>query len=1555
MPRSCFAVGLLVVILAGAGCPLGNGAPTLGVFPTAFNLNIHETTTTFRLYNQGGGELSWEIGATPPWIHVDPAGTGVTTTNHTEFTITVDRSGLMDGSHTGDFLITSNGGSQLVTVTLIVVPVPILEVSPAQIDFGETSASAIEICNAGTGQLDFTLQGPAWLTVEPASGSVAPGECDTVELIVNRSGQAPGLNTGTLTITSNGGNRQLALSMEVPPVVVSPAIINFGRTLSVATATISNSANQPHSFTIPPPYPAWIAEVTPNSGTVPAAGEVSVTIRADRAALQPGEFAGLLTVLSPGGDGEVRLRIEGPRPVLALTPTALEFFDADFNAEGIATSTVSVRNSGDGALTWTVLSDLPPWLSANPMAGTVATVSAPISVSVDRTLINPNRDADATAQLTVRAVVAGVTQTAVVNITARVLPPTLTATPLNLDFGTWQSQKLLAVWNSGVGTVHWNVDAASFPVWLSLSATSGSATGSETNPVIAAVNRTGLGPQVGGYAHTFQITGTDGDGAALNPVSVRVTMNVADVPTINVDTGLDAQGIPNIDEFGVPYLPFGTRTNSLTFRVANVGTGVLNWSIDTTMLPTWVTSISPSQDAIDAGAERSVTVTVSRANLPFGSVNHLLILASNDPNNRQQPLRLEMQVPKVVRIGAKPAQLSFGLFDLTSFVEVANLGDPGSVLTFAIESNKPWLFFYPETGTSIGTGLDVKDWRPINIAIDRSALDATGSVAELTIRAFETEQNGNRVFLEDVPPAVVRVSVEAADLTFETAEARLRIPSLARFILTMRDIRYQSIPLARDIIDQYIDSFAVFQDGVVMEVEESEQFLKSGTGSSGANLKTNVAIVLDYSGSMVNAASNVEDPLIATAADPLQEAYERAVSRLLDELPAHYRIALMEFHDRGQPTRVVRGLDLNNDGIITPDELPLVENDRGRRFFVTETDFTTDRNTLLARLRSIGPNIEDHGSSDVLLAALEAAERIVYEDSIYNRHPFDDADVRIVIFISDGRLTTPPGEVNDVIDALAEMKVRFLPIGWGQNVNHEPLARLAAKTGGHYYATRGQPSDTVLDAFGRQVRIPVFSEFMDHVSTDDPAVDPCDQSLPKDLKSQVVFSFVSLNEERAVETRVEAAFDNPNDDSGVCLPDQRTISGWFHQEHDFDEIVGEVRLGQISMRTDGNGTGAADLRIRLEYAPRNIRKFEFTIEAPEPFTVSQIPLDDGGIIEDWIPAAGNPIGQTMLGTYRFDAPPGTVLRYSDFGDMLNVRFDNAIVEFRVLLTVNNEIYANEDLEPKYFIYPDSIPIRLGEFLAPAFPTPSIRVAGDTLPFTYLDFDRTISSMDLEIRNVGGNFPYPADPFFDCIYHWKATPGTELKISRKEGRLNSTIDTKPDIQDPDLDGLDTLTIEANRTLAPGPYSSTVIFEYDPVCYELRNLALPDRVITVLWRVTEAVLDVESEDFVDPGVPAPVLAFGDSAGGITQLSFTVVNTGQSALAWNINTATLPHWLSLAPVSGVAPGAGNTVVVQVDRSVLDPADPPPAPYVIVIRAQNAFTEATLAEKTVVVTVEP
>jgi hypothetical protein len=64
----------------------------------------------------------------------------------------------------------------------------------------------------------------------------------------------------------------------------------------------------------------------------------------------------------------------------------------------------------------------------------------------------------------------------------------------------------------------------------------------------------------------------------------------------------------------------------------------------------------------------------------------------------------------------------------------------------------------------------------------------------------------------------------------------------------------------------------------------------------------------------------------------------------------------------------------------------------------------------------------------------------------------------------------------------------------------------------------------------------------------DPTQFPCDPSIARDLASQVVLSYITLTEDSPITVRVDAKFDNPNDDDGICLPDQGLISGSFTQK-----------------------------------------------------------------------------------------------------------------------------------------------------------------------------------------------------------------------------------------------------------------------------------------------------------------------------------------------------------------------------------------------------------------------
>ncbi len=121
---------------------------------------------------------------------------------------------------------------------------PVLSVTPISLDFGTTQTSlSFQIENSGVGTLMWNVaENPDknWITsVTPASGS---GNA-TVSVTVNRSQMSGTTDAGTISVTSNGGDQDVAVSIE-KAVVSLPAhwnfIANTGRSATIVLPTTAN-------------------------------------------------------------------------------------------------------------------------------------------------------------------------------------------------------------------------------------------------------------------------------------------------------------------------------------------------------------------------------------------------------------------------------------------------------------------------------------------------------------------------------------------------------------------------------------------------------------------------------------------------------------------------------------------------------------------------------------------------------------------------------------------------------------------------------------------------------------------------------------------------------------------------------------------------------------------------------------------------------------------------------------------------------------------------------------------------------------------------------------------------------------------------------------------------------------------------------------------------------------------------------------------------------------------------------------------------------------------
>ncbi|MFA6240913.1 MAG: VWA domain-containing protein, partial [Candidatus Hydrogenedentales bacterium] len=866
-----------------------------------------------------------------------------------------------------------------------------------------------------------------------------------------------------------------------------------------------------------------------------------------------------------------------------------------------------------------------------------------------------------------------------------------------------------------------------------------------------------------------------------------------------------------------PQAQVGSENQTYVFSISNGGTGTLSWSIDPTEFDDWLT-MAPVQGTNAAGAVTPITITVNRLGLSTDSYEDDIPIVSNGGNAL---LHVTMVVPPRPQIGVAPEEINFGLTENTGVFSVANIGDPGTILSFYVVSNTPeWLFNSPSTGVSIGTASPIKDFKDVNISIDRGGINGTSSVGSFTIYALDAEGNID----EEITPATVTVSVEVSPLSFQLGLARTRIPSMVRWDFLMRDFRNRSFFMAPEDLT---DAFHIFEEGVPIEqptettqvVLLQNSVLTAPVSDFRTDLRTTVMLLLDYSGSMKAWAESI--------GTTIQDVHEQVAGRFITDYFANLsnvergfaKLGLMEFHDRGT----------NANLVMSP---------------------TTDSAALLTALQGI--NIQDNGATALLPAIDEAALQLSLDDG--SLIPFDTADVRAVVLMSDGRLTTPPGKIQDTVDTLVALNVRLLGIGWGSEVNHEPLARLADGTGGHYYLTKtalnGDPS------------IPNFE---------------ANAALGADeMATHTVLRYITLNEGDNVPIRFDGAFDNPNDS-----PDQGVIQGTFkEQDIKLGLVVGDVLLGQISLRSNGVVAGSTKVTLRADYVPRNVSEFEFELALTPTHAVTPVALADGGIVEGW--ALTGPVA----GRYRLEAPPGEVLPYGSIGDLVRIDCTGAPASFTVGLLVDNTIYTGP--EAKYFIYPDSLDVTNLPSLAPAFPTLEL------LP-TYIEFGIGLNSAPFTVRNIGGTYPYGGN---DVLLIWSADdlPFFVQSVTPDTGIRDTTV------------GVDTALIRVDRTIAAGTYTGILEVSYTTNLLGLTGSS------SILMRL-QVLPPVLTTSFDPLNINFGSLPVG---GGTATTEFEITNTGQSTLNWTIDTETRPNWVTvLSPISD-----GTTTEISPVTVTVNPA---------------------------------
>ena len=773
--------------------------------------------------------------------------------------------------------------------------------------------------------------------------------------------------------------------------------------------------------------------------------------------------------------------------------------------------------------------------------------------------------------------------------------PTILVMPAALNFGTAGETQSIAIVNNGGGVLGWTIQS-DIP-WLDFDLTTGTV-GANIQRVALTVDRTGV--DAGTYTDTFQVVTTVGTR------TVYVAMSVAG-PAGEIGLAVSPLTVNMLD-----------TEETATFVVSNTGTGAFTWGLqlfdpddeddpDTAIsTPDWLDFSWPSGGSTVApGGETTVTITVDRDTITEGIYGYLIEISSGEVVEQVALNVVEGLSPE---IGVEPDVLDFGTTGTVLSFDVFNTGAVGSVLEFTLSTDRPDLIAIdlagdPPSGVSVGTeDSDNYDRVAVPVTIIRSAMTGETDGGTITVEA------------DGLDPVEIIVNVEAAPLTFEGAQNRTRPPFILRFIFLLRDSLGETIDTTDEaVFAELQDAFTVYEDGEVLDPDESNIFVTSAD-----NLRYNLILMLDFTGSMYNAGAGGGaeiDQMKTSAADFINDLFEGDPTKP----PRSYRVAIMEYHERQQTSRIIHG-------------------------------FSTDPDSLTEALENFSLSEADHGASEVRDALVDACDRLAAEDA--GVISFDDADVRAVVFISDGRDTSSITGLGEIIDQAEEQRVRLYPIGFGEEVNASDLVQMATETGGHYYPA------------------PTRTDLVSLLEQEEGAPVNSDGVIVKELTRQIVLTYVSLFQDGSHTYLIKGEYDG--------------VEGSFQRDGVF-ALGGVVRAGQISLRTAGiDSGGTAQLYVRTEYVPRGITEFRIRLLTAEAYTLE---IDPNGIISDWF------LIDEGSGVYTALTTADNPLQYGYFGNLFLVNFTGLAPgsSYEVGFRGDNRVYLDPG-NTKFFQYPDDITI-----------------------------------------------------------------------------------------------------------------------------------------------------------------------------------------------------------------------------------------------------------------------
>ena len=329
--------------------------------------------------------------------------------------------------------------------------------------------------------------------------------------------------------------------------------------------------------------------------------------------------------------------------------------------------------------------------------------------------------------------------------------------------------------------------------------------------------------------------------------------------------------------------------------------------------------------------------------------------------------------------------------------------------------------------------------------------------------------------------------------------------------------------------------------------------------------------------------------------------------------------------------QMIEGVELILDALGPAHQVSIIEYHHEQPLEPTIlTGPTTDKQVAAQAIRDFAEDLQENGGTRSWDAMCLGVSELL---------PLN-VDVKLLIALSDGFDTS--SELctdNDLIDAASAGRVQIFALGYGTYDEHlDNLKRVALATGGVYYSA------------------PSVSDLRSQLET-----------VARDLGGQYNLSYVTLNPEDAITTRVGVTYGGRSGEYDTLVVIQ-------------DSCGGDVRVGEIQVDRPVVGPGnTATMFARITYTPRHIRSIRFKLGTDAEQTDITFPTrTDGGICEDW-----GLSGPDVDGFYTAE---GDTLRFGIEGLFAKIDLTGVECGMHIPFDVDNSIYP----EGKYFVHPEEI-------------------------------------------------------------------------------------------------------------------------------------------------------------------------------------------------------------------------------------------------------------------------